>query len=201
SDSFTLSFPIKLILIASCFLSAVFSDFHRGVYISACSDSEGEEMVGVDEEVLYYADFEKKAWVSASPKFADPFDCPYVTQLLQDSRKAMKDPPLQLDPPAAPLLYPRDHLRPSKPNTLVCQASGFYPAPVNFTWTRDRLTISSSSVSQAFPQSDGTYTQFSTIELLQPEEGQVYSCSLEHPALKQPATRLWIITISITNTN
>uniref|UniRef100_A0A3B4ANK3 Ig-like domain-containing protein n=1 Tax=Periophthalmus magnuspinnatus TaxID=409849 RepID=A0A3B4ANK3_9GOBI len=74
--------------------------------------------------------------------------------------------------------------KPSHPNTLVCQASGFYPAPVHFSWTKDGHNVTrSASVSQAYPQSDGTFTQFSRLDM-SPEEGQVYSCALEHPALK-----------------
>uniref|UniRef100_A0A8C6SL32 Ig-like domain-containing protein n=1 Tax=Neogobius melanostomus TaxID=47308 RepID=A0A8C6SL32_9GOBI len=170
-----------------------FVDIHKTISMHGCSESDKQSMW----DIVYNL-----------PKFGDPIECPdcYGISLDQQAvcygnlkirEKALKDLPLQFDPPGAPLLYPKDHLLPSKPNTLVCQASGFYPAPVNFTWTRDQLSISSSSVSQAFPQSDGTFTQFSTIELLQPEEGQVYSCSLEHPALKEPAT----LTVSISNTN
>uniref|UniRef100_A0A8C6S3W6 Ig-like domain-containing protein n=1 Tax=Neogobius melanostomus TaxID=47308 RepID=A0A8C6S3W6_9GOBI len=180
-----------------------------GTYISACSDSEKEDLYGLDGEETFHFDFEKNKEVYTLPKFGDHFECLSCYELALDNEAVCKSH-LQSSvntwtflchPPGAPLLYPRDPLLPSKPNILVCQASGFYPAPVNFTWTRDRLTINSSSVSQAFPQSDGTFTQFSTIELLQPEEGQEYICSLEHPALKEPATRLLIRTISITNTN
>uniref|UniRef100_A0A8C6S3W1 Ig-like domain-containing protein n=1 Tax=Neogobius melanostomus TaxID=47308 RepID=A0A8C6S3W1_9GOBI len=141
-----------------------------------------EDLYGLDGEETFHFDFEKNKEVYTLPKFGDHFECLSCYELALDNEAVCKS-----------------HLQSSvntwtflcrSPNILVCQASGFYPAPVNFTWTRDRLTINSSSVSQAFPQSDGTFTQFSTIELLQPEEGQEYICSLEHPALKEPATRL-----------
>lgn len=159
-------------------------------------------MDGLDGDQLYYADFNRKKEVYTLPKFGDPIECTECYELavceqtickanLLAVRKAMKDLPAQLDPPRDPQLYPRDHPRPSMPNTLVCQASGFYPAPVVFSWTRNRANISSFSVSQAYPQSDGSFTQFSTLEVL-PKDGEVYSCSLEHPALKgQRRTRLW----------
>ncbi|KAJ0041777.1 hypothetical protein NL108_006979, partial [Boleophthalmus pectinirostris] len=95
-------------------------------------------------------------------------------------------------PPGAPLLYPRDHLKPSHHNTLVCQASGFYPAPVRFYWTKDGQNVSlSASVSQPYPQKDLTFTQFSRLDIT-PEEGQVYSCALDHPGLKgETRSRIW----------
>ncbi|KAJ0039331.1 hypothetical protein NL108_018304, partial [Boleophthalmus pectinirostris] len=95
-------------------------------------------------------------------------------------------------PPGAPLLYPRDHLKPSHHNTLVCQASGFYPAPVRFYWTKDGQNVTlSASVSQSYPQKDGTFTQFSRLDIT-PEEGQVYSCALDHPGLKgETRSRIW----------
>uniref|UniRef100_A0A8C6TY62 Ig-like domain-containing protein n=1 Tax=Neogobius melanostomus TaxID=47308 RepID=A0A8C6TY62_9GOBI len=160
----------------------------------------GEEMFGLDGEVYAYADFDRQEAIYPQPEFVDHITypgsyyeavsnqntCRYNLRVLNEK---MKEFPLPLEPPGDPLLYPRAHLRPLQPNTLVCRASGFYPAPVVFSWTRDRQNISSSSVSQAFPHSDGTFTQFSTIKLL-PQEGEVYSCSLEHPALRERATRL-----------
>uniref|UniRef100_A0A8C6SK58 Ig-like domain-containing protein n=1 Tax=Neogobius melanostomus TaxID=47308 RepID=A0A8C6SK58_9GOBI len=176
-----------------------FVDIHKTISMHGCSESDKQSMWGLDGEELLYFDLTYKiysgSWFlrrTVKPEGTEPSLFNICSQNLNNTLSL--SPP---DPPGAPLLYPKDHLLPSKPNTLVCQASGFYPAPVNFTWTRDQLSISSSSVSQAFPQSDGTFTQFSTIELLQPEEGQVYSCSLEHPALKEPAT----LTVSISNTN
>uniref|UniRef100_A0A8C6TVV7 Ig-like domain-containing protein n=1 Tax=Neogobius melanostomus TaxID=47308 RepID=A0A8C6TVV7_9GOBI len=153
----------------------------------------GEEMFGLDGEVYAYADFDRQEAIYPQPEFVDHITypgsyyeavsnqntCRYNLRVLNEK---MKEFPLPLEPPGDPLLYPRAHLRPLQPNTLVCRASGFYPAPVVFSWTRDRQNISSSSVSQAFPHSDGTFTQFSTIKLL-PQEGEVYSCSLEHPKM------------------
>uniref|UniRef100_A0A8C6U4U5 Ig-like domain-containing protein n=1 Tax=Neogobius melanostomus TaxID=47308 RepID=A0A8C6U4U5_9GOBI len=188
---------------------AIPSDFHQSVSFGGCSNPDpipdpklrGEEMFGLDGEVYAYADFDRQEAIYPQPEFVDHITypgsyyeavsnqntCRYNLRVLNEK---MKEFPLPLEPPGDPLLYPRAHLRPLQPNTLVCRASGFYPAPVVFSWTRDRQNISSSSVSQAFPHSDGTFTQFSTIKLL-PQEGEVYSCSLEHPALRERATRLW----------
>uniref|UniRef100_A0A3B4B7Q9 Ig-like domain-containing protein n=1 Tax=Periophthalmus magnuspinnatus TaxID=409849 RepID=A0A3B4B7Q9_9GOBI len=164
------------------FLKILLLYLHEDVAISACSDSDKADMTGLDGEVLYYSDFDKQEVVYTLPHcvmFLIDLNCTCVFHLTCV--------PLSLcppDPPGAPLLYPEDHLRPSHPNTLVCQASGFYPAPVHFSWTKDGHNVTrSASVSQAYPQSDGTFTQFSRLDM-SPEEGQVYSCALEHPALK-----------------
>ncbi|XP_033842538.2 H-2 class II histocompatibility antigen, A-U alpha chain-like [Periophthalmus magnuspinnatus] len=180
-------------------------EYHREVYVTACSDADRADMYTLDGEVMFYSDFDKQVEVYTLPEFADPVKCPGSHDLavinqgvcqgnLQSARKATKDVPPELDPPGAPLLYPEDHLRPSHPNTLVCQASGFYPAPVHFSWTKDGHNMTrSASVSQAYPQSDGTFTQFSRLDM-SPEEGQVYSCALEHPALKgAQRSRLWTV--------
>uniref|UniRef100_A0A3B4B4I5 Ig-like domain-containing protein n=1 Tax=Periophthalmus magnuspinnatus TaxID=409849 RepID=A0A3B4B4I5_9GOBI len=159
------------------FLKILLLYLHEDVAISACSDSDKADMTGLDGEVLYYSDFDKQEVVYTLPH----------NNRLQSLCLSLTCVPLSLcppDPPGAPLLYPEDHLRPSHPNTLVCQASGFYPAPVHFSWTKDGHNVTrSASVSQAYPQSDGTFTQFSRLDM-SPEEGQVYSCALEHPALK-----------------
>uniref|UniRef100_A0A8C6U088 Ig-like domain-containing protein n=1 Tax=Neogobius melanostomus TaxID=47308 RepID=A0A8C6U088_9GOBI len=202
---------------------AIPSDFHQSVSFGGCSNPDpipdpklrGEEMFGLDGEVYAYADFDRQEAIYPQPEFVDHITypgsyyeavsnqntCRYNLRLQHfwcvatcspaQNWKNQEDYEI-LEPPGDPLLYPRAHLRPLQPNTLVCRASGFYPAPVVFSWTRDRQNISSSSVSQAFPHSDGTFTQFSTIKLL-PQEGEVYSCSLEHPALRERATRLWTV--------
>uniref|UniRef100_A0A8C6WRS7 Ig-like domain-containing protein n=1 Tax=Neogobius melanostomus TaxID=47308 RepID=A0A8C6WRS7_9GOBI len=191
--------------------AVILQNFHQSVSFGGCSNPDpipdpklrGEEMFGLDGEVYAYADFDRQEAIYPQPEFVDHITypgsyyeavsnqntCRYNLRVLNEK---MKEFPLPLEPPGDPLLYPRAHLRPLQPNTLVCRASGFYPAPVVFSWTRDRQNISSSSVSQAFPHSDGTFTQFSTIKLL-PQEGEVYSCSLEHPALRERATRLWTV--------
>ncbi|KAK7909350.1 hypothetical protein WMY93_014034 [Mugilogobius chulae] len=44
-----------------------------------------------------------------------------------------------------------------------------------------------------YPQSDGSFTQISRLDLV-PEEGQVYSCGVEHPSLKgERRTRMWTV--------
>uniref|UniRef100_A0A8C6WH50 Ig-like domain-containing protein n=1 Tax=Neogobius melanostomus TaxID=47308 RepID=A0A8C6WH50_9GOBI len=128
---------LTLLILQVC---AVFSDFQEDMHLMACSDSDKEDMYGLTGEVMYYADFDKKKEVYTLPKFGDPIECPtcYGQAVGEQCHEGHSS---GARPPWAPLLYPRDHLLPSKPNTLVCQASGFYPAPVNFTWTRDRLII------------------------------------------------------------
>ncbi|KAK7909347.1 hypothetical protein WMY93_014031 [Mugilogobius chulae] len=157
-------------------------------------------MVGVDGEVGIYLDRENKVVYA---DFGDPVDFPILhsllrmfevickanLQLFQDNVKNFS---LKLDPPEKPLLYPKNQLIPSEPNTLVCHASGFFPAPVHFYWTKDGLNVThTASVSQPYPQSDGSFTQISRLDLV-PEEGQVYSCGVEHPSLKgERRTRMW----------
>ncbi|KAK7877359.1 hypothetical protein WMY93_031932 [Mugilogobius chulae] len=195
---------MKLLLLLLCVRLCSAQDY-EALYISACSVNAQEEMAGVNEEVAFYLDFEQKKLVYTTPKFAGPvhlpvflslftaqqFICKENMKMFQDN---MKDFSLELDPPSVPLLYPKDHPRPSEPNTLVCHTSGFYPAPVHFYWTKDGQNVThAASVSQAYPQSDGTFTQISRLDLV-PEDGQVYSCGVEHPSLKgERRTRMWTV--------
>ncbi|KAL4646802.1 H-2 class II histocompatibility antigen, A-U alpha chain-like [Arapaima gigas] len=41
-----------------------------------------------------------------------------------------------------------------------------------------------------YPNKDFTFTQYSTIPFT-PQEGDVYSCTVEHKGLSEPETQLW----------
>ena len=84
----------------------LFSVLHDEIYMTGCSASDGEEMYGLDGDVLFYADFKNKKGVYPQPDFVGFrfVEGVYQTaeanqqickQSLDVSRKALKDFPLE----------------------------------------------------------------------------------------------------------
>ncbi|KAM9766004.1 HLA class II histocompatibility antigen, DR alpha chain-like [Menidia menidia] len=193
---------MKLLLFLCCVLTASAEVLHEDLAVSGCSDSGGEFMYGLDGEERWYADFTKKQGVQPLPPFISEGDYPGGYEAAENDqhtcrinlkifRKGMKDPPLERDPPSSLTIYIRDYVELEQPNTLICHVSGFYPAPVRVHWTRNGQNLTEgASINAPFPNKDGTFTQISRLPIL-PQQGDVYSCSVEHLAMSQQMTRIW----------
>ncbi len=95
------------------------------------------------------------------------------------------------DPPSNLIIYPRDDVELGQENTLICHVTGFYPAPVNVTWTKNGQKVTEgTSINVPYPNKDNSYNQISRLEFI-PQQGDIYSCSVEHLALEEPETRTW----------
>lgn len=82
-------------------------------------------------------------------------------------------------------------MEPEQKNTLICHVSGFYPAPVNISWTKNTVKVTEGAKTNVpLISKDGTYTQVSRLQFV-PQQGDTYGCSVEHPALDRPLTRFW----------
>lgn len=89
------------------------------------------------------------------------------------------------------MIYPRDEVQLSQQNTLICFVTGFYPAPVNVSWTRNGEHVTEGTSSNApYPNKEGTFTQISRLAFV-PQQGDIYSCRVQHPTLTDPDTRMW----------
>ncbi|KAM9701177.1 LOW QUALITY PROTEIN: rano class II histocompatibility antigen, B alpha chain-like [Menidia menidia] len=193
---------MKLLLFLCCVLPASAEVLHEDLRVNGCSDSDGEMMYTLDGEERWYADFNKKQGVQPLPPFISQAGYPgaYENAVAQQqvcrtnlkiARKGMKDPPPERDPPSSLIVYSRDDVDLDQPNTLICHVSGFYPAPVRVLWTRNGQNLTEgTSTNVPFPNKDGTFTQISRLAFV-PRGGDVYSCSVEHPALPQRMTRIW----------
>ncbi|MGL6082964.1 MAG: major histocompatibility complex class II alpha chain [Gammaproteobacteria bacterium] len=51
--------------------------------ITACSETDKEYMWGLDEEEMFYADFDQKKGVKMFPPFADPMEFPTQYQFAE----------------------------------------------------------------------------------------------------------------------
>uniref|UniRef100_A0A667ZLL5 Ig-like domain-containing protein n=1 Tax=Myripristis murdjan TaxID=586833 RepID=A0A667ZLL5_9TELE len=182
---------MKSLLILSWLLCVRAEVLHQTIQVIGCSASNGEFMVGLDTEEEWYADFKNHRGVIVLPKFADPVSYEGLYQMAVGTLKTCKanlatldgaynNPPVKL---ATTALDVENH--------LICHVSGFFPAPVSVYWTRnDQIVTEGTSINTPYPSKDGTFTQISTLKFT-PQQGDIYSCTVQHPALEQPLTRVW----------
>ncbi|XP_044196751.1 RLA class II histocompatibility antigen, DP alpha-1 chain-like [Thunnus albacares] len=194
----------ELLLILSC----VSADIpHEELNILGCSESDGEFMFALDGEEMFYADFTNKKAVYPAPDFIDPINfgedafqnaqanLEICKQNLKVDRQAYKNIPLKFDPPSSPIIYPKDKVELGVQNTLICHVTGFYPAPVEVSWTKNGQKVTEgTSINVPFPNTDGSYRQTSRLEFI-PQQGDIYSCKVTHPALTEPLTRMWDVEV------
>ncbi|XP_042257876.1 RLA class II histocompatibility antigen, DP alpha-1 chain-like [Thunnus maccoyii] len=193
----------ELLLILSCVSADI---LHEDLFINGCSDSDGEEMYGMEGNEKWYADFKNQRGVDALPDFAGHPSFPghyenAVTNQqicksnLEKTRNAVKDISPELDPPSSPIIYKRDNVELGVQNTLICHVTGFFPAPVKVYWTKNGDNVTEgTSINVPFPNKDGSFSQISRLEFI-PQQGDIYSCRVTHPALTQPLTRFWDVEV------
>uniref|UniRef100_A0A6Q2XPJ1 Ig-like domain-containing protein n=1 Tax=Esox lucius TaxID=8010 RepID=A0A6Q2XPJ1_ESOLU len=174
---------------------------HIDLHIGGCSDSDGVDMYGLDGEEMWYADFNKQKGVEPLPPFADPLTYPggyeqavanqqICKQNLAVDIKAYKNPEEKIVPPHSSI-YPRDDVVLGMENTLICNVIGFHPSPVRVKWTRNNQIVTEGvRMSTPYPNQDFSHNQFSSLTFT-PEEGDIYSCTVEHQGLSEPLTRIW----------
>ncbi|XP_029942916.1 H-2 class II histocompatibility antigen, E-D alpha chain-like, partial [Salarias fasciatus] len=193
---------MKLLLFLCCVLRVSADAQHLDLLITGCSDSDREFMFTLDGEEMWHADFDKGEGVDVQPSFIDHVTFPggyefavgdqHVCRTnLEVLHEVMKDIPLEQDPPSTFIIYPRDDVDLDQKNTLLCHVSGFYPAPVSVSWTKNGRNVSEgTAINQPSPNEDGTFRQTARLDFV-PKDGDFYSCSVHHPALKTPMTRIW----------
>nr|AYN72116.1 MHC class II antigen alpha chain [Oreochromis niloticus] len=197
----------ELLLFLSYVLCVSADVLHEDLYINACSDSDEEIMFGLDGEEIAYADLNEQKLMYPLPPFTNPFtyregtydivvaNLQICRNNLKTRRNAMKDIPLEHDAPSAVMIYTRDDLKFGEKNTLICHVTGFYPAPVNVSWTKNGQVTEGSSINVPYPNKDGTFTQISRLQFT-PRLGDIYSCTVKHLALTEPETRIYDVDIS-----
>ncbi|XP_006809846.1 H-2 class II histocompatibility antigen, A-U alpha chain-like [Neolamprologus brichardi] len=198
----------ELLLFLSCVLCVSADGQHEDINIIGCSASDGEDMSGLDGEELAYADFTKQTYIYPQPPFIDPIrygEGVYENALagqqnckqnLQTCNTAMKGFPLEHDAPSGVMIYTRDEVEFGVLNTLICHVTGFYPAPVNISWTKNGQKVTEESkINVPYPNKDWTFTQISRLDFT-PQLGDVYSCAVEHVTLTKPVTKIYDVQAS-----
>ncbi len=95
------------------------------------------------------------------------------------------------DPPETSI-YPRNDVQLGVENSLICHVTGFFPPPVNISWTKNNVIVTEGvGLSRYRPRNDGTFHIFSSLDIV-PEERDIYSCTVNHRALQgQAQTKIW----------
>nr|AYN72159.1 MHC class II antigen alpha chain [Oreochromis niloticus] len=193
----------ELLLFFSCVVCVFADGLHEDTGITGCSDSYEETMIGLDGEEIAYADFNKQKLVYPQPPFIDPvifeegtYDTAVADQQickhnLQNSRKGLKDFPLERDAPSGVMIYTRDEVEFGENNTLICHVTGFYPAPVNVSWTKNGQKVTEeSTINVPYLNKDGTFKQTSRLDFT-PQLGDIYTCTVQHLSLTEPLTKIY----------
>ncbi|XP_044214445.1 H-2 class II histocompatibility antigen, A-U alpha chain-like [Thunnus albacares] len=185
---------------------------HEVVYLVGCFENgTTEAQFTFDAEEILYVDFMRQAIVYTVPKFMilDPsevFKTLYLYKNALKNKKACsvlvnflaaeeKNVPEEKDPPGV-VLYPSEDVELGVENSFVCFVNNFYPPNINVSWTKNGRPVSEGvSLSRYYPNYDQTFHQFSTLTFT-PEEGDIYSCTVEHSALEKPITRIWELDFS-----
>ncbi|KAK2863593.1 hypothetical protein Q5P01_003126 [Channa striata] len=198
---------MKLLLVLSCVLCVSADVLHEDFFISGCSQTDGEQMFALDGEEMWYADFINKKGEEPLPGFIDGLHYQEGTyeaavanlqtckSNLKNDVKAFKDIPLKLDPPSSPMIYTRDDVELGEKNILICHVTGFYPAPVKVHWTKNGEKVTEgTSINVPYFSTEGVFSQMSRLDFV-PQQGDIYSCAVEHPALEEPLTRMWVVEV------
>ncbi|XP_076859428.1 H-2 class II histocompatibility antigen, A-U alpha chain-like [Brachyhypopomus gauderio] len=200
---------IGLVLTTICVFRTEAVEYHKYGIRAACNETSSELSLFFDEETIVYFDAEENIFISTIPDFAYPVILPHVTTealkaemfcktVIAVLNEAYMNPPEELVPPWSSI-YPRSEVVVNVKNTLICHVTGFFPPPVRVLWSRNDISVTEGVyLSQHYSNSDGTLTVFSTLSF-SPEEGDIYSCTVDHQALKTPQTRIWEVELEQPN--
>nr|AEI55830.1 MHC class II antigen [Leiocassis longirostris] len=180
---------------------------HHDLDLVACSDTDEEFMRGIDGEEAFYADFKQKKLENVMPPFSDPSDFPGGYEFAEGNmpickhnldawKKDFKDMPVPQDAPQNSI-YPKQKMQLGAQNTLICHFMRFFPPHVTVHWTKNGEDVTDkSTLSQFYLNEDNTYNQFSHLSFT-PQEGDIYTCTVEHKALDSPDTRTWEVNVEL----
>ncbi|XP_062255805.1 H-2 class II histocompatibility antigen, A-U alpha chain-like [Platichthys flesus] len=180
---------------------------HEAVTVVGCFENGSTQIhEEFDGEEIVYIDFDRKEFVYTVPTFIVPDPTELIIDLLNPKiisrgRNACKvvlafciagekNPSEEKDPPES-IIYPAEDVQLGAENSLICFVNNFFPPYIEVSWTKNDHPVSEGvSLSRYYPNSDQTFHMFSTLTFT-PSEGDIYSCTVEHSALKRPKTRIW----------
>ncbi|KAL7827130.1 hypothetical protein SRHO_G00328480 [Serrasalmus rhombeus] len=195
-----------LILVWSAVLHTEAKFQHKDSHIVLCSETDKEVLYGLDGEEMWHADFSEGKGVETLPEFADPFsygegtyenavaEAEICKQNLDIITKAYKYPAEPKDAPQSSL-YSEDDVELGSNNTLICYITGFYPAHVKVSWTKNDIDVTSeASLSRYYVTDDGTFNLVSRLSFI-PKKDDIYTCTVDHAALDRPLTKAWDVQV------
>ncbi|XP_063051570.1 H-2 class II histocompatibility antigen, A-U alpha chain-like [Engraulis encrasicolus] len=176
---------------------------HVDVSLRGCTDSDGEHTYGLDGDEMGHADWEAQKIVMTLPKFAEPFgyedgEYEFAVQQQEICKENLKTVIRSYKNPvvtqACPVtsIYPRDDVMLGTENTLICYVADFYPPRLTLRWTKNNNNVALGVMNSRIRVNvnDFAFNMFSTLKFT-PEEGDIYTCTVEHSALEMPLTRIF----------
>uniref|UniRef100_A0A4W4DQS1 Ig-like domain-containing protein n=1 Tax=Electrophorus electricus TaxID=8005 RepID=A0A4W4DQS1_ELEEL len=172
-----------------------------------CNETSYELSVMYEEEIIVYFDDKEDRVIYTLPDFAAPIMIP---DLIKNTHKGgefckmalavLNDvygrAPEDTVPPWSSI-YPKTETVVNIKNTLICHVTGFFPPPVRVLWSRNDVNMTEGVyVSPYYHNIDGTFNVFSALAFT-PEDGDIFSCTVEHQALQGPQTRMWEVEVNV----
>ncbi|XP_029545631.1 H-2 class II histocompatibility antigen, A-Q alpha chain isoform X1 [Salmo trutta] len=167
--------------------------------INARSETEEFNMtIVVDDNEYLHVYLNNKEGVVTLPEWVNYVDCPICVRVAESRRADLNNDIklFSLETPEAKVppeikLYAKDEVKLGINNSLVCFVNNFFPPPVQVKWTKNDENIPKGvKVGQYATNSDYTFYRFSTLTF-EPQEGDIYTCIVDHTALDEPLTRTW----------
>ncbi|XP_066499271.1 H-2 class II histocompatibility antigen, A-U alpha chain-like [Hoplias malabaricus] len=199
---------LGLILVCAALLPTlptVTSILHSDIYLTLCSDTDEEVIIGLDGEEKWHADFSQNIGMLTLPMFAVPVDYvdgTYDTSVfnIENCKQCLTVlTPAVTEPADAPQssIYTKENVELGSNNTLICYITGFYPPHIKVTWTKNNVIVTDvANFSNFYPIADGTYKLVSTLSFI-PEKGDVYTCSVNHTALDRPLIKVFDVQVAL----
>ncbi|XP_048203973.1 HLA class II histocompatibility antigen, DR beta 4 chain-like [Perognathus longimembris pacificus] len=76
-------------------------------------------------------------------------------------------------------------------NLLVCSVNGFYPGHIEVRWFHNGQEEEAGVVSTGLVQNGDLTFQMQVMLEMTPQQGDIYTCHVEHPSLDSPVTVEW----------
>ncbi|KAL2096347.1 hypothetical protein ACEWY4_008495 [Coilia grayii] len=201
------------VILLSLILNPTVQFILDGGILAIYSDTSGEEEFDliINGDEVFYVDFQKKEIISTIPAPADPlikYDelfgpvYTYAIRQIDVFKKSIRNlkQGFNIPPPAqeAPLsaIYPRNEVELGSANTLICLVARFYPPHVTVTWTRNNKNVTSGVTLSRYYLTEDEYFKVTSTLKITAQEGDIYTCTVQHKALEEPLTREWEVEVS-----
>ncbi|KAG5277176.1 hypothetical protein AALO_G00114450 [Alosa alosa] len=174
-----------------------------------CDTDKKYFSANLNDNLVLYVDFENKTVVNTPYNISQVTKDKYYRIVYAYASNEMKDfkadmasiarelgyPPEAKEPPVS-AVYSSEEVLLGSENTLICYITRFYPPQLTVRWTRNNKNVTQGvSLSQVYINNDGSFNVFSTLRFT-PQDGDMYTCTVEHSALDKPMTREWDVEVS-----
>lgn len=191
---------LRIVLIFSGAV-CIFGQSHELCHSYGCFESGDTQLCLTDDgDEVYYADFknDRLVWDSRLPS---GFHVPHAYSFALHYRAVCKTEMQKFKPdksaatktkePPEVTIYPRDEVISGEENTLICFISHFFPCTLTIKWTKNGEEVKEEDpFIKCLASTDGTFYVFSNLNFL-PNQGDIYTCTVEHESLEEPLTKFW----------